>query len=376
MAMKTEESWSAAEFIEEQQTQKKQTFLQRWNKMTALPEPGPSASYKAREVVRRSRTTSNVLFFFTVMVLGLLPACFFTPYPSYGWLDLGLFLVCLIALWLNRSGHTMGAGVLVNVCAFTALTVAILTTTPLDETTLQGYDMYVIVIALTVSLLPIRFVIISTLASLVAIFFTLFTMVRTPTLDVDLQTRAAIILARPIGILVLIAGVMSILAASLFNAIARADRAETVARLEHELSERSKSIEDGIEQILQTHVEVANGNLGARAPFSQDNVLWQVARALNTLLVRYQRAIVAEQQLQRVEQAVRQYVAILQRTNLTQQSPVLPPNQTITDPLILELQGKTISFGRAPVSFGQGGGNLPPPMSSDRNKGQREQYGW
>jgi len=54
----------------------------------------------------------------------------------------------------------------------------------------------------------------------------------------------------------------------MLEALVRADRAETVAALEHALLEQKRDLELGIQQILQTHVTIANGNLDARAPLS------------------------------------------------------------------------------------------------------------
>jgi hypothetical protein len=115
-----------------------------------------------------------------------------------------------------------------------------------------------------------------------------------------------------------------------------------VATLEHELGEHKRDLEEGIEQILQTHVAVANGNLNARAPLTQESVLWQLARALNTLLVRFQRASMAEKELQRVEHAVTATVSSIQKAEQQQQQPRLALTQSALDPLIVALHGKTV----------------------------------
>src|SRR6185503_21170258 len=93
--------------------ERKSTLRQRWNSLTALPEPVPDANFATREAARKSQMTSNVLFFFTLMVVLLLPVCYISPYPTYFWLDLGLSASCIIALILNRNGFTLAAGILV-----------------------------------------------------------------------------------------------------------------------------------------------------------------------------------------------------------------------------------------------------------------------
>lgn len=345
--------WSFSSMIEARPASTHR-LIRFWNTLTALPEAHPAGPIAHREAARQSQLSSNVLFFFTVTVIALLPACFLAPGHAYFWLDMALAMASLVALVLNRKGYTLAAGILVNVAGFLILTIALFSTIPFDETTLQGYDMYVIVELLAVCLLPMRSIFIVAILSTVAILCTLFYMPHTTVLNMDLHERLIIIIARPVGTLFLVAGVAYILASTMVKAIKRADRAELIAQLQHEvaeqehlIAEQKRELDAGIEQILQTHVAVANGQLQARAPLSQDNMLWQIARALNNLLVRYQRAAQAEATLQRVDQVVTYYVNRIQQAEQRQQLPVLPLKHTNIDPLIVALQGKT--FGNMHV---------------------------
>src|SRR5437588_135900 len=231
-----QDSWSP-EMIEPQPG-KRNNLVHFWNALTAIPEAPPHADFAQREAARQSRLTSNVLFFFTVMVVALLPACFIAPAHSYFWLDLGLAIASVFSLVLNRQGYTLAAGILVNVAGFSILTIALFSTVPFDETTLQGYDMYVIVELLAVSLLPMRSIFIVAIISTICIIGTLFYMPHTVVLDKDLQTRFWIIIVRPTGILFLVAGVAYILSSTMATAIRRAGRAELIAQLEHSLAEQ------------------------------------------------------------------------------------------------------------------------------------------
>jgi hypothetical protein len=133
------------------------------------------------------------------------------------------------------------------------------------------------------------------------------------------------------------------------QAITRADCTARIVQLEHELTEQKQKLEEGIRQILQTHVAIANGNLEARAPLTQDNVLWQIARALNPLLIRLQRASQAEKQLQRVIHAVSATVHVIQQAELMNQTPSISLTRTEIDPLIIALQGKTLAYAPPPL---------------------------
>jgi hypothetical protein len=115
---------------------------------------------------------------------------------------------------------------------------------------------------------------------------------------------------RPIGLCLAATIAGSISAYSVARAIRRAERAEEIAALEHTMAEQKRQLDLGIQQILQTHVRVANGDYGARAPLSQDNVLWQIAHSLNNLLNRLQRAVQAGQvgqPMRRVDEQARRH---------------------------------------------------------------------
>lgn len=345
---------SAEDFTSGSPKPQRHGLIARWNRLTAIPDAPANASFVQREVARKSRMTSNVLFFFTLMVASLIPACAFAVflYPSYIWLTSGLFLACVVALFLNRQGWTATAGTLVTIAAFAALTAALFSTLPFDETTLQGYDMYVVVEVLAVALLPAPSVWFFLVASVASILGTLFGPIpHTHTLALDLQTRWFIITARPLGTLVLVAGVASILAGMMTTAIRRAAQAELIAQMEHDMNLQKQELEQGIQQILSTHVSVANGDLSARAPLTQDNVLWQIARALNNLLVRFQRAVYAEKQYKIVEDAVNEYVRKIQDAKQAQHDPVLPLSHTLLDPLVVELQNTKVSSNPDRLNF-------------------------
>jgi hypothetical protein len=93
----------------------------------------------------------------------------------------------------------------------------------------------------------------------------------------------------------IVAVILYILARGTEQALARSHRAKDIAAYEkreqerqmHELEKR-RQLDDGIQQILQTHVAVANGDLNARTPLHKDHDLWQVAGTLNNLIARLQ----------------------------------------------------------------------------------------
>lgn len=350
------QKWSPNEVVE-QKRERRIGPVQWWYNLTSIPDPPASASFLRRDAARKSRMLSTLIFWLLVTFILFLPGCFALPNHYVIYADIGMMVFCTVALLCNKASKPQLAGILLTVAFEAALTMVIFTTQPLDEPSIQQYELYVFGELLCVSLLAPASVFVVMAYNIGIIVGSLLWQPHTTILNFDLQAQFFPILLRPIGVQLMVAGVAYLWVKSTSNAVARADRAEMVARLEHELGEQKHALEQGIAQILQTHVEVANGNLKARAPLTQENVLWQVARALNTLLIRLQRAVQAEKELQRVEQAVSTTVNTIQLADQANEMPRLSLTQTEIDPLIVALQGRKIAY--APRSFVQ-----TPPDSS------------
>ncbi len=351
---KQDESFSA---VMDHDENKQRGLYQLWYELTAVPEVSQQASFFHREAARKSRLFSTVLFFYTVVIIVFLPCCLLLPNRYDFWSDAVLIAISFIALGLNRKGMTLIAGTIIVVAFQIVLTIIIFTTTPFDEASIQIYDLFIMTELLAVSLLPASSVFLVAIANSCVILGSLVYEPHTLVLANDLHIQFIPIMIRPIALQFIVAGVAYVWVYSMSVAIMRADRAETVAALEHALVEQKHDLEWGIQQILQTHVTIANGDLNARAPLSQDNSLWQIARALNTLLTRYQRAAVAERELQRAEQAVRFTVSVVQQAEQQQQLPCLTFTHTAIDPLIVALQGKTLLYTQSPFPTQSNSGN-------------------
>jgi len=363
------QGWTPNEFVE-QEAQNRKGLIPWWYKLTALPEASANATFAQRESVRKAHLLSTIVFWLLFTFLLFIPGCLALPNHYVIFADLGMMPVCVIALLLNRAEKPEIAGLLLTIAFELALTMVIFTTQPLDEPSIQQYELYVFGELLCVSLLAPRSVFLMMAYNIAVITASLLWQPHTAILTHDLKTQFIPILVRPVGVQLLVAFVSYLWVKGTIKAIARADRAETIAKLEHELAEQKQKMEEGIQQILQTHVAVANGNLDARASFTQDNILWQIARALNTLLVRLQRASQAEKQLQRVEQAVNVTVNAVQMAEQMNQIPRLSFTRTEIDPLIMVLQGKTLAY--TPPPFVQRPPQPPNAVPSDRKP--REAY--
>jgi hypothetical protein len=137
-----------------------------------------------------------------------------------------------------------------------------------------------------------------------------------------------------------------------------------IVALQRAIAQQKQELESGIEQILQTHVQVANGDFSTRAPLAQDHLLWQIAHSLNNLLARLQSLSHAEAELQRVKVEFKRQVGSTQMEALqikaelqqiytetqvlvdllreakAREHPIwAPPSRTVLDPLCRELTG-------------------------------------
>jgi hypothetical protein len=332
----------------ELEAKKPSGFFEWWYQWTAVSEPPASASFLKREEARKARLLSTILLFFLPTLVIVLPTTFFMPIIYARFADLALIAAATISLFLNRVGRVTIAALVLVVGFEAALTLVVLTTNPLDATVFQVYDLYAMVELFAASLLPVRSVFVIAACNSTFFWVDLLYQKATPTLAPDVTQQFLPIVSRPIILEFIVAAVSFLWVSSATKAIMRADRAEMVINLEHALVDQKRALEEGVAQILQTHVEIANGNLNARAPLNQNNSLWQIARALNILLVRLQRAAAGERDLHRVEQAVTQCVSIIQHADEEQQSARLPFTHTAIDPLIAALQGKTLAYTQAP----------------------------
>jgi HAMP domain-containing protein len=316
--------------------------LDWWYRLFAPPEPPPTANLKQREAHRRGRLIATILFLqnlldiFVVLTIGLFVNHFVI-------VNTGLFIpILLFAGWLNRRGKIILSGI-IAVAFFEISIFALILTYPggLSVFALPFFDLLVIGELLAVSLLPEATVFIVAALNMVFIVGTLFLISNSEMRALLHTSQVGDAIVRPFAIQIAIAFVSYLWVRSAKKALERADRATTIATLEHSLAEQGKQIaqqkqqlEQSIQQIVETHMRVANGDYSARVPLNQDNILWQVAGLLNNALARLQHLQQTENELQQVKQAVDYLGEAMRRSNNT---PIpWPQTGTIFDTLVLQ----------------------------------------
>lgn len=284
-----------------------------WLRLSSKGWDKPARTIQEREVVRRSQFAAWIILGLFVLD-GLLVA---TNYNNLTTVVAAIVAAVgfLIVAMLNRAGAVTVAGVLLVLLIIGGILGSVIfqgadpiNHTPagqLEFANLPAYDLLAAATVVAAAILP-RW----------ALFFVMILNVGLIVSDFLIQPQstalhayvagggAPSLLLYPIMLQILLALIAYLWVRGTENAIRRADRAEELAAMEHQLVEQKRQIDLGIQQILQTHIRVANGDFSARAPLTQDNLLFQIASSLNNLVNRLGRAAQAQFLMQRTIQEI------------------------------------------------------------------------
>ena len=287
-----------------------------WYRIAAPSPPIDTSNLQQREVYRRGRLISiALLMLLIVMVIVMVTVGLFVN-RALGY-NIAVTLVALLAaVVMNRQGQVVIAGILVVGGLDLSLMLNWLSYPTISIFLLPLLDLLVLPELFAVSLLPPKAVFIDAFLHILFIVGALtFFFPQDAAFHALLHTSSLQdALARPIVIQVSVAVITYLWVTSATQAIARADRATTIAALErtmaeqaHMEAEQKRDLERSIAQIIQTHARVAKGDFSARVPLNKGVVLWEIAGSLNTLLARVQRWRQDSLQLQQYNDALAQY---------------------------------------------------------------------
>ncbi|GCE08826.1 hypothetical protein KDAU_61550 [Dictyobacter aurantiacus] len=317
-----------------------------------LVEPKDSITLAQNDPLHRTRVASILLLMSLLTCIAFIPAGLSSQ--NYHVLPpvLGLLAVTFVAIFLNRQGKVQVLGALIAI-AVNATLIAVLLTYPkfeLPQNAMPIYDLFVLSVIIAVSFLPGPGVVLTTLFNCLFITIDMIFQPHTADLQNTLTTTNYTILLRPLAIQIIVALVTYIWVRNANRAIEKANQAELIAQLERDMAQQKRDLDIGIQQLLQTLVEAANGNLNVRAPYTQENVLWQVGSAVNMLVSRLQRTTLNEQELTRIKDELRRVIQSVRESKRNHNNFYLMPGGTDMDPLISELLGCNLSQPTYPPS--------------------------
>lgn len=322
-------------------------LLEWWYNLAAPTEPENSTP-QDRELVRAGQLSSIILLIMLCFGLSLLPTALNSINHLFLVIVLTAMAINIVAFMLNRRGKVTLVGILMVVVVETAFILVVLTSpTGISTRTLTTFELITLTELMAVSLLPPKTVFLMALCNALFTWAAITFLHHTADLQIATPATYYSALASPLILQIIVAIVTYLWVQGARQAI---ERAEKVAALEHDIAERDRAaaeqkeqLEQGIQQILQTHIQAANGNFEARAPLARENVLWQVAYGLNNLLARLQRASQSEGELQRTGKEVGRLVEAVRNSRMRRHPIQAAKSGTILDPLAQELSGNYIS---------------------------------
>ena len=320
-----------------------------WLNLTAPAWPLNPISIQERERLRKAELTSLSLIVTFAFLLALVSNSLVDVTTAQGVSLLAVFMV--IAAVLNRKGHTRLAAYFVPSAMLVILVSAVvLSPSGLRLIGLPILDLAVIPIIL-VSLTGDREA--TWIYAFCSVAFVIGSFVLVPHEIIRLPSGATFdgigyeqaifgvygLANRHVALLLFAAFFGWLGARSVDKAIARADRAEEVARLQMALLAQKQELEEGIRAIQQVQVRVANGDFNARAPLPENHSLWQISHTLNTMILRMERNANADAMLQRIQADVDRLVYEIQQAKAGQRPHWPQQNGTLLDPLMKEIAG-------------------------------------
>jgi hypothetical protein len=350
-------------------------WLAWWYKWTAPRTSLARVSFEDREIVRRGRLGSTIMFFLSIILLFLVgPIGIFGPNHQILITAGGVLALIVICIPINRAGHVNAVGLIVSLAVNIGIYLSILRSPGgIGPTDIGMFDMLVFSEVFVASLLPIVWVIPDAIINILFCYLVLMYWQKTPQMMAIMHGGGLFaVISRPIQIHFVVSGILYLWVWSANKAIRRADQAEEIAKLQHDIAtqqqvivEEKHQFDADIQAILQTHVEANNGNLDARVMLQDGAVLWPIAGSLNNLLSRMQRLQGLEQQLQqltprlqranqieyelqRIQNAALGLSNALQRSATSDQPIHVTNTNTILDTLISELNGKQLVQNATP----------------------------
>lgn len=324
--------------VPQEPEQQRRHPLSWWYRLST-PDAGSEAFQET--VISRSRLASILLLVILIAVIAFIPAALTSDDYHIVPPVIGMFIMTWVAIFLNRRGKVTWVGIIIVVSLDTALIYSLLSYPhfTLTQNAVPIYDLFVLSDIIAISLLPINSILYISSFHSVFMLADIVLQPHTPDLQVLVDSTGYSLMVRPLTIQLVVALVTFLWVRNTIRALERANKAEVIAKLEHEIAAQREDLDEGIQQVLQTLVQAANGNLNVRAPLAQQNVLWQVGVGLNTLLARFQRSSQSEHELQQLKTEIQRLIYYVQQAKRRQTPLWLAPGGTDIDVLISELMG-------------------------------------
>jgi hypothetical protein len=335
-------------------TQQRRSPLSWWYRLSAPDE----SEISQEAVIPRERLASILLLVVFLGIFAFIPAAATSDGLHVVPPLIGMFLVTCLATFLNKRGNVTTAGLLI-VGAFDIALIFTLLSYPgfkLTQNAVPIYDMFVLSDIIAVSLLPINSILYFSLFHSVFMMGDIILQPHAPDLQLLIDQTTYSFMVRPLIIQLVAALVTYLWVRNTMKALERANKAELILQLEHTIAEQKRELDEGIQQILYTLIQAANGDTNVRVPLAQQHALWQVGVGLNTLLARlqsarFQQPKISERELQQIKSELQRLTYNIQRAKKMQTPLWFVATGTDLDPVLGELTGYSLRL--PPSNSGQ-----------------------
>jgi hypothetical protein len=321
-------------------------LLTLWYQWTCPPDPGAQATVEQRIRVNRAHQASSLLFWLILAAIFPIPTALQQGNKPLLVILAITIIAYLIALSLNRTEHSTSAGIITMAVLEGGFLLALASLQATGGTHIADLPTVMLLVEgciVSAAFFDPRITIFTTIANcIIAIVFVVF-LPKAPDLAALMQTDGYNVASRAPILIVVVGASLASFATGFIRELRRASRAEEIAALERREVERQteeielkQQLEDGVQQVLTTLNEAANGNFEARTRIAKENILFRVGYAVNTLLARLQSFRAERAELEKTRKVAEMLV-----TAMRDQQP-LPLNGwtgTCLDPLIMQLQG-------------------------------------
>lgn len=301
-------------------------FWGRWLNLTAPPRnEDTTAGPLKREELRKGELIGYFLFVLFLFMIFDIYVALRNPLTSLP-LVIVFILILLGVAFLNRKGHTIIAGTIMSAGMIFAIMGVIFfvfgrRNSPADL--FASYDFFVYPILIASLFLPRNLIWPFTGLSIAfVITHVLFAPHPNAVREVLLQDGVITPIIRPVSIIFMVALISWIVLGNLQRSLLQVDRAEElvaarqiVAVQSQQLAEQNERLDAGIRQLLGVHQEAARGNYAVRATIHSEDIVWQVGRSLNNLLIRYEQLAHDSQEMQQTRQEVEQVARSLEEVS-------------------------------------------------------------
>jgi hypothetical protein len=283
----------------DQSFQQKKGFLSWWYKLTS-PAEIENPTLQERAAARRSKILSALALFLALTLVMVAYIAIVGPNKQIINTVYTLYVTLFICLIFNRRGHIHIAGALLTLGLVGGIYFTIIMTSLHGGLTPNDKDIFYLPFfgeLVAAALLPPVAIFAVAAFNVSFSLFLLDYAHHTPAFTAMMAITSSSIIFRIVEIHFFVTLVLWIMAWWTQISVRQANRATELARLEHYMNDVAQDklkekqlLDQSIAAIVQVHMAIANGNLDARVPLSNENTLIQIAGPLNNLLGRYQQA--------------------------------------------------------------------------------------